>query len=320
MNNNKIKEAVKAARNNESIIELIQGDICNKSILRAAVDYHVTRLNALFDRETITPGEDAIYIGKMNAAVKMYNALVVEERFDEFKAMSEEEAFKAYLDDQITKGVRVSLDAETNRYEISENDITLRFSDFLAATRPTEVNGIMDAIAIFVDNLARRDCNNDAAYVSKHSIHPDYIRLRNNLGWDDISTNSAILRQLNKLVNTFILPKDINIKMIDPDVRYIRTGAVKSVDKANKPGAYVQRNDETLCGFIFRAIYTRWNSFAYEFQKTRAQDKGTYKTYPQTTAEKRQDKARNATPDDITPVSVFTPEEAATATKKEIDQ
>ena len=321
MNNNKIKEAVKAARNNESIIELIHGDICNKSILRAAVDYHVTRLNALLDRETITPGEDAIYIGKMNAAVKMYNALVVAERLDELKAMSEEEAFKAYLDNQTTKGVRVSLDTETNRYEIGENDITLRFYDFLSTTRPTEVNGIMDAIAVFIDNVARNDCKDDAAYVSRHSMHSDYIHLRKRLGWDDISTNTALGNQLEELVNSFILPKGVDhLKMHGADLRYIRVAAIQAVDRVNKPGVYQQRNDETLCGFIFRAIYTRWNSFAYEFQKTRAQDKGTYKTYPKTTAEKKQDKARNATPHDTAPVSVSIPEEAATATKKEIEQ
>lgn len=327
--NNKIKEAVNTARNNEAIFTLIQGDVCAESILHAAVDYRVGRMNALRARETITPGEDAIYIQEMNAAVKMYNSLVVEEHLNKLKTMSEKDAFKAYLKDQSAKGLRVFLDAKTNRYEVGESSVTVRFYDFLSVIRPVEVAGIMDAIAIFIDNIARNDCHDDGAYVSKHSLHLDYINLRHRLGWvckkaqdgsDNIS-NMELLRQLNELVNAFILPKEMEqIKMIGADLRYIRVAAIQAVDKVNMPGLYQQRNDETLCGFIFRAIYTRVNSLAYEFQKTRAQDKGTYKSYPQTTQEYKQDKARTETPKEGGPVSVSTSEEAATAMKKESDQ
>lgn len=292
-----IKEFIETAKASEDIRAALSNPEDPKEVLLAALDRSIALLNETISKDYIAPGDDDAILARATAAASMHNDYVVLERLGELGKLDPADAMKSYLENQSAGGYTVSLNQKSGLYERRDRDVLVDFYDFMRVCRPTEVAGLTDAICIFVDNLARFDCCQEEAFVSRKALTSNYAALRKRMGWDTFKSKTELLRQFNELVNKFIMPTGMEEKMLKCDMRFVKTAAVIAKDAINAPGKYQQRTEEKLYAFIFRAIYTRHNGLAYEWQDGRGATKNPdgYKANGEM-AEKAKP-AKEATPD-----------------------
>lgn len=293
-----IKALVQKARENETVKDLLseRPDAIDNDFLHALCVVRCRELNTLLGQESCHPTAVPTAISAVNEVVKAHNDLTKLDKLNTLAGMEPADAFKVFMADQSVSG-GVTFEQDENTYYIKTGaKLALTFYDFLKVTLPSfELNGLLDMAAIIGDNIARVDCALDGAHVTKACMTESYRDLRARLGWDlsaeDNSLNKTQVRnQMNELAQRLI-PKgsDIEIKFINADFRFIKESAIEAVDRANKPGEYVLRKESTLLNFFFRAMYTRYNRLAYNFQEkgVRAFEKGV-RTQKQNKADKAQ--------------------------------
>lgn len=216
--------------------------------------------------------------------VTAYNTYYILEQLNVYKTSEWSFTFNDYLHQQTTNGLKIE---ETDGgYERKEAKLPISFYDVLAVGAGADFEGVLNAARILADNIARNITQDDTAYITRPRMAKTYRDLRERLGWTKTS-NNQLAAQLNELVNNFITPKGTDeIKMINADVKYLKVALLDAKNSINAAGGYKLKNDETILNFVFRAIYTRRNSLAYEFQRCSTSEKksrGSAKNAEQTT-------------------------------------
>lgn len=225
--------------------------------------------------------EDEIAAAKkpVNNAIGLYNDEQRMIRLEQMQEMSHKDAMRSYLDDQCVKGFQLKQNKE-KQWEVSATDaVELDAYDFVCAICSADLNGILDACCIFVDNVAKYEFGEDAA-VSRKSLHESYIDLRKRKNWtlpkDAKSVPKALAAQLTEICN--MISCKTAPKMQTTDVKFIKFFIINAKSKANEAGKFVIRNDATIVNAIFRAMYTRHNKLPYEWQNQNGSDKNAART------------------------------------------
>lgn len=225
--------------------------------------------------------EDEIAAAKkpVNNAIGLYNDEQRMIRLEQMQEMSHKDAMRSYLDNQCVKGFQLKQNKE-KQWEVSATDaVELDAYDFVCAICSADLNGILDACCIFVDNVAKYEFGEDAA-VSRKSLHESYIDLRKRKNWtlpkDAKSVPKALAAQLTEICN--MISCKTAPKMQTTDVKFIKFFIINAKSKANEAGKFVIRNDATIVNAIFRAMYTRHNKLPYEWQNQNGSDKNAART------------------------------------------
>ena len=213
------------------------------------------------------------------SAIALYNDEQKMTRLEQMQEMTHKDAMSSYLDNQCVKGFQLKQNKE-KQWEVSATDaVELEAYDFVCAICSADLNGILDACCIFVDNVAKYEFGDDAA-VSRKSLHDSYIDLRKRKGWtlpkDVKSVPKALAGQLTEICN--MISCKSAPKMQTTDVKFIKFFIINAKSKANEAGKFVIRNDATIVNAIFRAMYTRHNKLPYEWQNQNGSDKNAART------------------------------------------
>lgn len=213
------------------------------------------------------------------SAIALYNDEQKMTRLEQMQEMTHKDAMSSYLDNQCVKGFQLKQNKD-KQWEVSATDaVELEAYDFVCAICSADLNGILDACCIFVDNVAKYEFGDDAA-VSRKSLHDSYIDLRKRRGWtlpkDVKSVPKALAAQLTEICN--MISCKTAPKMQTTDVKFIKFFIINAKSKANEAGKFVIRNDATIVNAIFRAMYTRHNKLPYEWQNQNGSDKNAART------------------------------------------
>lgn len=260
-----------------------------------------------------TEEEKAIALTPVRNAISLINDELRMERLEELAKIAFKDAFLDYLKTQCVKGYRLKVTSDSADLD-NQADIVLDAYDFVSALYGADFDGVVDACCIFVDNVARFALS-DSAAVSKNSMHQSYLDLRERKGWnvDKSKLSKTVLAEqlteLAKMISCGVAPK-----MLNADVTYVMNGVIQSKDVADSAGKFVKRDERTVVRYVFRALYTRYNNLAYEFQDTTRSDKAALTVKPnKDMAEAPAQK--NATPD-AGNVTVTAPKKSGKTTKK----
>lgn len=215
----------------------------------------------------------------VNSAIALYNDEQRMIRLEQMQEMTHKDAMRSYLDNQCVKGFALKQNKE-KQWEVSATDaVELDAYDFVCAICSADLNGILDACCIFVDNVAKYEFGDDAA-VSRKSLHDSYIDLRKRKGWtlpkEVKSVPKALAAQLTEICN--MISCKTAPKMQTTDVKFIKFFIINAKSKANEAGKFVIRNDATIVNAIFRAMYTRHNKLPYDWQNQTGSDKNAART------------------------------------------
>lgn len=242
-----------------------------------AIEFNLTTVFARFQKFMDEPrSEDEINIAlvPVRNAISFINDEIRQERLEAMAKMPYRDAFLDYLRTQCVKGYRITT-TKDGAYELdSEASVYLDAYDFISAMCSADMNGIIDACCIFVDNVARFAIS-DAAAISKNSLHQTYIDLRERKGWNveksklSKTTLAEQMTEIAKMISCGVAPK-----MLNADVTYIMHGVIQAKDEADSAGKFVKRDERTVVRYVFRALYTRYNNLAYDFQDTTRSAKG----------------------------------------------
>lgn len=224
----------------------------------------------------VTRTEDEIAGAKkpVVSAIALYNDEQRMIRLEQLQDMTHKDAMRSYLDNQCVKGFQLKQNKE-KQWEVQATDaIELEAYDFVCGICSADLNGILDACCIFVDNVAKYEFGDDAA-VSRKSLHDSYIELRKRKNWtlpkEAKSVPKALAAQLTEICN--MISCKTAPKMQTTDVKFIKFFIINAKSKANEAGKFVIRNDATIVNAIFRAMYTRHNKLPYDWQNQNGADK-----------------------------------------------
>jgi len=212
-----------------------------------------------------TEEEKKAMLAPVNVAISMYNDEMRNQRVETLLDMKFKDAFADYLRTQKVPGCKLVNDKETGYHLTADNDVYLEPYDVISALCATELDGILDMVCIWADNLSHLEARDDTKNMTVRSIHRSYIDYRKRLGWDipaeELSFNK-LLKQLNELAAKITCGTAPDLAI--GDLKYIRDGIRLSKDMADKGGVVQVRDEKTIIKYIFRAIFTRVNSLAYD--------------------------------------------------------
>lgn len=239
----------------------------NSEVLHTYVGAEYKKFLDLINKGDLT--DDAIMIAKKPVlhAIDLYNDNARYERLDELSDMKAKDAVKDYLRTQFVDGLVLTNSKKEGWCIAKTGEVMLDPNDFIAELFPTEMNGILDAVCIFADNLARFSFKDDGAKISRKSMSAAYVQMRERMGWDtptDKLSWAVLTDQLNELAK--MITCGVAPKMFRADTKFIDRAAIGVKDAGNKAGSFQTREEKTILRFVFRAIYTRYNGLAYAWQ------------------------------------------------------
>lgn len=216
----------------------------------------------------------------VETAVGHYNDEQRMVRLEQLEGMSGKDAMRSYLENQCVKGFELKKDKDSGNWIVAGTDaVELKAFDFVSTICSADLNGILDACCIFVDNVAKNEFGEDAA-ISRKSLHESYIEMRKRKDWtlpkDKKATNKFLAAQLTEICN-MISFKTAPV-MQNADVKFIKFFVISARSKANEEGRFVVRNDSTIVEAIFRAMWTRQNGKPYKWQNQNGADKNPAKS------------------------------------------
>lgn len=260
---------------NEAVAKINERLQANLSA-KEAFEKHLSAEWAKFEQFNDQPHSEeeiTLALTPVRAAISFINDEIRMERLEALKEMPYKDAFLDYLRTQCVKGYKIKSSSESVEL-VSDADVYLDAYDFISTLCSADLNGIIDACCIFVDNVARFALS-DAAAVSKNSMHQTYIDLRDRKGWNTPKSKlsktvlAEQMTEIAKMISCGVAPK-----MLNADVTFVMNGVIQSKDEADSAGKFVKRDERTVVRFVFRALYTRYNNLAYPFQDTSRASKG----------------------------------------------
>lgn len=302
-----IKNAIELARNNQAVQtivnELPATERTERAYLFADATVKVGKVNEILGQASVNPLDYTTHKAKAEEAISAHNEYVKSEHLKSLASMPIKDSFAAYLADQTIPGA-ISLKEDEGVFSIATSDkdgevkrMEVSYYEYLSTVLTAfELKGVLDAVAVFADNLAKNFKSDDSAFVSMKNMTESYINLRKRLGWTATS-RTQLDKQANQLVNEYVIPRqaDFHVLVRTADWKFIQSSALIPSTKANENGYYQKRRESALINFIFRAVFTRNNNAAYTIESSRVNEKEV-RTGKNSKQEEKQSKARNAQP------------------------
>ena len=219
-------------------------------------------------------------------AVKAINEQVISEHVEFLRTLEPATMWPNYLDHQFIPGYAVKADKDTGKYSIilptEEKAVKVRIPYAAldnAGERLSLSGNWADMLRIFCENVVINQSNDmGRAYAARNALSSAWVEKRARMGdhWQPAANGTismnALVDMLNDLV-TDIMPAEYAPKMIKADVKYFAVclcaGKRPTSDEAGK---IVVRNAQSMENYLFRAIYTRRNKLAYEWQNKQERD------------------------------------------------
>ena len=252
----------------------------NLNIFRA----EVARQVAIFREKVNAAAADAAGVGDAKAVSAIVAAVVADAKvpvmesignynnesrllmLEHYESIPAKEAMGLYIKNQCVEGLDFAQDKNMGWCFKEVKTVTLSAYDVVKTICKTELNGIVDACCIFVDNVAKNEFGNGTE-ISRNGLHQSYKDMRKRKGWepskDGKVSDAALAKQLTEICNMITFGKAPTMKRAD--VQFIKFFVIRAKSQANKAGKFTVRNDATIVDAIFRAIYTRKNDLAYEW-------------------------------------------------------
>ena len=302
-----VKKAIELAHSNPEVQAIVndmpEPERTTTAYLYADALAKAGKVNAILQAETVNPLDYTTALTRAKEAVSAHNEYVRSEYLKDIATMPIKDSFAVYLADQTMPGV-ISLREEETGVEVNKSDkdgeplrAEISYYEYLSAVlTPFEMKGVLDATAVFADNLAKNFKKDAGVYVSMKSMTESYLSLRKRLGWGDTS-RTKLDKQANQFVNEWAIPKGANFHVLvrTADWKYIQSSTLIPSRNANENGYYQKRKESTLLNFIFGAIFTANKGATYEIEGGRVAEKEV-RTGKNSKQEEKQSKARNAQP------------------------
>lgn len=247
----------------------------NGEILHAYIGAEYAKFAQFCKSEQRSDDEIQAALEPVRHAVNVYNDEMRVERLEQFEDMKPKEAMADYLRTQCVAGFKVVNDKDLGFVVDPDEAVELDAYDFISTLCPVGLNGILDAVCIFADNLARFSIKDESGFVSKKSLSEGYIEMRKRMGWDipveEMSMGKLAVQmdEICRMISFGVAPK-----MQSTDVKYVDRAVIIAKSKADKAGAFQTRDERTILRHVFRAIYTRYHKLPYDWQNdTRGADK-----------------------------------------------
>lgn len=239
---------------------------------------NVSKKYETFVKEVTDAGEvdDTVIMAKaqpVKEAINLFNDEMRMERIEQLSQMKYQDALKDFIRTQFVSGLAFGKVDDVWGFHTTE-EVAVDFYDVLSVLNKPALPGIMDACAIYMDNLARFELKDDSAHIAASPISAEYKALRTRMKWDapaDGMSKNVLARQLNEIAHMVFAGAEP--KMINPDVTYISRGILVAKNNANVAGSFQLRDEKTMLRYLFRAVYTRTNGLAYDFQNDTRADK-----------------------------------------------
>lgn len=215
-----------------------------------------------------TDEEISVALEPVKQAITLFNDEMRVLRLEAMEDMKPKEAMQDYLRTQCVSGFKLTNNKELGYVVDQDKEVELDAYDFISTMCSAELNGILDTVCVFADNLARFATKDDEANISRKSMNATYIALRDRKGWNipvaEMSYNKLAeqMTEVCRMISFGVAPA----KMLNADVKYVQYACITGKSVANKAGQLQMRDEKTILRHVFRAIYTRHNNFAYEFQ------------------------------------------------------
>lgn len=265
---------------NNNIIKY-RADITGKAETMAELQKQVNALNGIVTHCEPTSEELAIYVGKVNQAATAVTEVRRSERISELLALgNNSKMWEEFLKHRNFKGVGVALDKKSSAYKIKENDrCRISYPELNDAFIKAETARLEQAGEVFDPEaltIARdRRFNTWAPLFFRDAYR---VAIERNLGANacdkkaytltargtEIKGNAPSVNQLQKdLVQlvSFLLPENMDVKMVKADVRAIGLALVRA-------GADSFRNagDGNGYNWLLNAIATRMEGKTYSVE------------------------------------------------------
>ena len=247
----------------------------NGEILHAYIGAEYAKFAQFVKAEPRSSEDISTALEPVRHAVNLYNDEMRNQRLEQFEEMKPKEAMAEYLRTQCVHGFKLTNDKELGWVVDPDETVELDAYDFVSTMCAPGLNGILDAVCIFADNLARFSVKDESGLVTKKSLSSGYIEMRKRMGWDipvaEMSMNKLATQmdEVCRMISFGVAPK-----MQSTDVRYVDRAVIGAKSKADKAGAFQTRDERTILRHVFRAIYTRYHKLPYEWQNdTRGADK-----------------------------------------------
>ena len=266
------RETLNKTAENLRMEHAYEGD--NTAVFHSNIAGEVAKFNE-YVKTPRTEEETIAALKPVKDAVALYNDEMRMLRLEELEGMKAKEAVAEYLRTQCVKGFAVKNDKKEGGWKVQATDkVEVDAYDFVSTICTADLNGIIDAACIFVDNVARWQFKTDGAYITRDALSKEYVSLRERKNWDidikkeNLSTLAAQMTEICQTISFGVAPK-----MINPDVKYVMFSVIGTKNVADAAGRFVIRDEKTVVRAMFRAMWTRYNKKAYEFQtQTRAKD------------------------------------------------
>lgn len=247
----------------------------NGEIFHAYIGAEYAKFAKFVKAEQRSDEEISAALEPVRHAVNLYNDEMRMQRLEQFEDMKAKDAMAEYLRTQCVHGFKLTNDKELGWVVDPDEAVELDAYDFISTMCAPGLNGILDAVCIFADNLARFSIKDESGLVSKKSLSSGYIEMRKRMGWDipveemSMGKLAAQLDEVCHMISFGVAPK-----MQSTDVKYVDRAVIIAKSKADKAGAFQTRDERTILRHVFRAIYTRYHKLPYEWQNdTRGADK-----------------------------------------------
>lgn len=211
----------------------------------------------------------------VDKAIALYNDEMRMLRLEQLEDMKAKDAVISYLENQCVSGFEFGFNKKEGVWKCDPiESVELEAFEFVKFIFETEKNTILDCCRIFVDNLAANELGGEA-HIARKGLSASYIELRTRKNWtlpkDGKASNKALAAQLTeicKMISVGMAPT-----MLNCDVKFVKSMVIDGRSEANKAGTFVTKNDSTIVRAVFRAMYTRYNGLAYEWQNKTGFDK-----------------------------------------------
>lgn len=211
----------------------------------------------------------------VDKAIGYYNDEMRMLRLEQLEDMKAKDAVLSYLENQCVSGFEFGFDKKAGVWKCDPIEtVELEAFEFVKFIFETEKDTILDCCRIFVDNLAANELGGET-HIARKGLSAGYIELRTRKGWtlpkDAKASNKALAAQLTEICK--MISVNVAPTMINADVKFVKSMVIDGKSEANKAGTFVTKNDSTIVKAIFRAMYTRHNGLAYEWQNKAGFDK-----------------------------------------------
>lgn len=211
----------------------------------------------------------------MKTAIENYNNAITEQRIDDLLEIAKTDKkamFVEYINNRFVEHLQIDIDEENKECALKEKQTILSFHqiDKSSGHTLTKKSGYMKVVSVFLHNIVQNialdtKVTNTSTPTQTPSLNDVFKKeLKQefyNTGDIDYGNYSMISleKQINDIVNNYILPDDYTIKLIKADVKYLQAAIATA-----KNGTISIGQERKIMNELFCVLHHRTNNLGYD--------------------------------------------------------